>query len=222
MSRRLIPVTRAARIGLATAASSRAVLGASFTWLALLVGVYAADAGPPLPAMATTAAVLFPIAAWAAAAHLAATSDDLRAVLTAATGRPVALLLDAVPPLIWLIGAAVTGVAAAALFDPHPAPPVHWLLGVALHLLSGLVGVALALSLQALRQTRGGQSLTILAAALASALVPFLPPIRPLLQAWSAADHPAGTALEVWSLLGPVVLTAVLTALAGLLRRRRP
>ena len=169
----------------ATAPTSRAVLGASFTWLALLVGVYAADAGPPLPAMATTAAVLFPIAAWATAAHLAATSDDLRAVLTAATGRPVALLLDAVPALIWLIGAAVTGVAAATLFDPHPAPPVHWVLGLALHLLSGLVGVALALTLQALRQTRGGQTLTILAAALASALVPF-PPIRPLLQAASS------------------------------------
>ena len=95
----------------------------------------------------------------------------------------MALLLDAVPALVWVIGAAVTGVAAAALFDPHPAPPVQWLLGLALHLLSGSV-----------------------------------PCCRPGAPRTTQRDRGS----RLCSLLGPLVLTAGLTAHAGLLRRRRP
>jgi hypothetical protein len=218
---RLVPLRRAAGIGLVTAAADRAVLGATFAWLLVLAGVYAADAGAVLPATATTAVLLFPIAAWATAAGLAATSEDVRALLTAAIGRPATLLCDAVPALAWLVAAAALGVAAPLLFDPHPAPPGQRLLGLALHLCSGVSGTALAFFLSALRTSRGAQTLLIVAAAVASALVPYLPPIRPLLQAWSAPDHPAGPALQVWSVLGPVLLAAVLGLGTAALRRHR-
>ena len=218
----LVPLRRAARLGLAGAAASRSVLGASFAWLLTLAAVYAADAGPPLPAMAATAAVLFPIAAWATAASLAATSDDLRALFTAANGRARTLVTDALPGSLWTSAAGALGVAANLVLDPHPAPLQHRVVGLALHLACGLTGVALALATTALGLTRGAQTLTIIAAALASALVPLVPPVRPVLAAWSGSRLPPSAWLGVWSLLGPLLLTAALTAATLVLRRHRP
>ncbi len=141
-------------------------------------------------------------------------------MITAADGRSGALFLDAVPSLAWLAAAAALGVAAPALFDPHPAPLEQWLLGLVLHLLSGLTGLALAFLLHALGMTRGAQTLTIVASSVASALVPHLPPIRPLLQAWTVPRPPPGTAMELWSLLGPALLTTALTIATAALPRR--
>src|SRR5206468_1837575 len=70
----LVPVGRVLRLGATAAVASRSLLAATFAWLAVLAAVYAADAGPPRQAMAFTAALLFPVAAGAAAAQLAAGS----------------------------------------------------------------------------------------------------------------------------------------------------
>lgn len=218
----LIPLNRAVRLGLATAGASRAVLGAFFVWLLTLAAVYGADAGAPLPAMAATAAVLYPVTAWATAAHLASTSPDLRAMLTAASGRSRTLVAETVPGLSWVVVTGLLGTAANLVFDPHPAPVHQRLIGLGLHLVCGLVGVALAFTTHALGLTRGAQTLAIIATALASALIPMLPPIRPVLQAWSGSQLPASVWEGAWSLLGPLALTAVLTAATLILRRRHP
>jgi hypothetical protein len=214
-----VPITRATGLGLATAAASRSVLAASFSWLVLLAAVYAADAGPPLPALAVTASVLLPIAAWATAAQLAATSADLRQVLTAADGRARVLIADALPPLLWVLAATAVGVLANAVLDPHPAPLTDRLLGALLHLLCGVVGAALALALHAGHVTRGVQALVVVAASLASARLGGLPPAGPVLSTWGAGEPP-GPLVAGWALTGPVLVTAGLLTVTLWLRRR--
>jgi hypothetical protein len=216
----LVPVGRALRLGAAAAVASRSLLGATFAWLAALAGVYASDAGPPRQPMAFTAALLFPVAAWAAAAMLAAGSDDLRAVLTAADGRARVLAVDLALPLAWVVGAALTGVLAPLLFDARPAPATTFGLGAVLHLLCGAAGAALALLLHALRVSRGVQLLVVVLAGLVSGRLALVPPIGPVLAAWSG-DAAPGAARAVWSFLGPVVVTAALVAAAAAVRRRR-
>jgi hypothetical protein len=216
----LVPVGRAVRLGATAAVASRSLLGATFAWLAALAGVYASDAGPPRQPMAFTAALLFPVAAWATAAMLAAGSDDLRAVLTAADGRGRVLLADTALPLAWLLGAAVTGVLAPLLFDPRPAPATTFLLGALLHVLTGAAGAALALLLHALRVSPGVQLLVVVLAGLASGRLALLPPIGPVLAAWSGDADP-GTAAAVWSFAGPLVVVVALATGAAAVRRRR-
>lgn len=216
----LVPVGRALRLTVTAATASRSLLAATFAWLLVLAAVYASDAGPPLPAMAVTAAALLPVAAWATAASLAATSEDLRAVLTAADGRPRVLVVDALGPLLFVVAAAVLGVLAALVFDPHPAALSGWLLGGLLHLLCGAVGVALALLLHAAGLARGTQALVVIAASLASGRLRWLPPDGPVLSGWGA-DRDPSPVLAAWAIAGPVVVTALLLAGAAVLRRRR-
>jgi hypothetical protein len=220
MSAPLVPVGRAVRLGAAAAVASRSLLGATFVWLGTLAGVYASDAGPPRQAMAFTAALLFPAAAWAAAAMLAAGSDDLRAVLTAADGRGRVLAADTALPLAWVLGAAGTGVLASLLFDPHAAPATSFLLGAVLHLLTGAGGAALALLLDALRLPRGVQLVVVVLAGLASGRLAALPPIGPVLAAWSGDADP-GTTAAAWSFAGPLLLVAALLSCTAAVRRRR-
>ena len=208
------------RLSAVSAVASRSLLGATFAWLAALAAVYASDAGPPRQPMAFTAALLFPVAAWATAAMLAAVSQDLRAVLTAADGRVRVLAIDLALPLAWIVGAALTGVLAPLLFDPHPAPATTFGLGAVLHVLCGAAGAALALLLHALRVSRGVQLLVVVLAGLVSGRLALLPPIGPVLAAWSG-DAAPGAGRAVWSFAGPVVITAALVAGAAAVRRRR-
>jgi hypothetical protein len=216
----LVPVARALRLTVTAATASRSLLAAAFSWLLVLAAVYASDAGPPLPAMAVTAAVLLPIAAWATVASLAATSEDLRAVLTAADGRPRVLLVDALGPLLFVLVAGLLGVLAGLVFDPHPASARAWLLGGLLHVLCGVVGIGLGLLLSALRLARGTQAVVVIAASIASGRLRWLPPDGPVLAGWGAGRDPS-SALVVWALSGPLLVTAVLVAGTALLRRRR-
>jgi hypothetical protein len=215
-----VPLGRAARLGLVTAAASRSVLAASFSWIVVLAAVYAADAGPPLSALAFTAAALLPVSAWATAAHLAATSADLRQVLIAANGRVRVLVADALPPVLWVLTATAAGVGANWLLDPNPAPVGHRALGALLHLVCGCTGAALALLLHAGRMTRGVQALVVVAATLASARLAWLPPAGPVLSSWGAGVRPGPLAAS-WALLGPLFVTAGLLAVTLRLRRRR-
>jgi hypothetical protein len=218
--RPLVPVGRAVRLVLMAATASRSLLAAAFAWFLVLAAVYAADAGPPLPAMAVTASALLPVASWAAAATLGATSDDLRALVVAADGRPRMLLVDAVVPGLMVAGAALLGVVAPLLFDPHPLSARDALLGATLHLLCGAVGVGLALLLRALALARGTQALIVVAATVASGRLAWLPPDGPVLAGWGAERDPSA-ALAGWALAGPVVVTAALLAGTAALRRRR-
>jgi hypothetical protein len=208
------------RLASAAALASRSLLVATVAWFSVLAAVYATDAGARLPAMAFTAAALFPISAWATAAALAAGSADLRAVLTAADGVGRVLLADALLALSWVVGATAAGVAANALFDAHPARAGDVVLGAALHLLCGAAGGGLALLLEAAGTARGVQALVVLAATVVSGRVAVLPPVGTALSAWGA-DRSPSTAAAVWSLAGPVLLTAVLVPAAGVLRWRR-
>ena len=218
--RPLVPVSRGLLLALTAATASRSLLAAGFAWFLTLAAVYAADAGPPLSAMAVTAALLLPISAWASAAALAATGEDLRAVLTAAGGRLRALLVDALPPLLAVVVAAVLGVVAPLVFDPHPAPAGDWLLGFLLHLLCGVVGVGLALLFSALRLSRGVQTLLVVAAGLLSARLRWLPPDGPVLSIWGAGKR-AGPSATAWALAGPVLIALLLVVAAVVVRRRR-
>ncbi|NYJ08847.1 hypothetical protein [Petropleomorpha daqingensis] len=220
MSAPLVPAGRAVRLGATAAVASRSLLGATVAWLAALAAVYASDAGPPRQPMAFTAALLFPVAAWATAAMLAAGSDDLRAVLTAADGRGRVLVADTALPLAWVAGAALTGVLAPLLFDPHPAPATSYLLGALLHVLCGAAGAALALLLHALRVRPGVQLLVVVLTGLVSGRLAVLPPIGPVLAAWSGDADPAPAA-AVWSFAGPLLATAGLVVAAARTRRRR-
>lgn len=217
----LVSLRRTVLLGLASGVANRAVLAATVAWLVVLGAVYASDAGPVLPALVVTAAALFPLAAWAGAAQLAATNRDLRALLTAACGRPRTLLADAIPLLLWTTGAAVLGTLAALILDPNPAPAGDYLLGGALNLLAGGCGAALALAAHARQLTRGGTAALILAATLASLLLPGVPPAGPALRAWADPAHPPGAGPALWAVLGPAAATLLLTATAAASRARR-
>lgn len=222
----LVPLRGAVRVGFLTALGSRSVLAASMAWLVVLFGSYASDAGPQLAAMCFTAAFLFPLAAWATAAQLAAMSPDVRALITAASGFRRAFVAEVVPPLVWVVGASVLGFLANQLFDAHPigGHPLAWqrrLLGLVLHLATGAGGVALAMVAHARQLTRGATGLLILGVAMGSVLQPLLPPEGPVLRAWAdAARQPTGFE-QVWALLGPLLATGLLLAAAARWRRRR-
>lgn len=157
----LVPLRQAIRVGFLTALGSRSVLTASLAWFAVLLSSYASDAGPQLAAMAFTSAFLFPIAAWATAAQLAAMSPDVRALLTAASGRRQAFIADLVPPLAWVAVASLLGFIANQVLDAHPLGvqhPLAWqrrALGLLLHVVAGSSGVGLALAAHARQLTRG-------------------------------------------------------------------
>jgi hypothetical protein len=218
--RPLVPVSRGLLLALTAATASRSLLAAGFAWFLSLGAVYAADAGPPLAAMAVTAALLLPISAWAAAAALAATGADLRALLIAADGRLRALLVDALLPLLTVVAAAVLGVAAPLLFDPHPAPAGDWLLGFLFHLLCGAVGSGLALLFSALQLSRGAQALLVVAGSVLSGRLRWLPPAGPVLAGWGTGTKPSA-GFAAWSVVGPQVVTALLVVATAIARRRR-
>ena len=220
MNKPPIPMARAVRLGLATAAASKSLLAASFFWIVVLAGVYAADAGPPLSALAFTAAALLPISAWATAGYLSATNADLRQVATAANGSVRVLVADALTPIAWVLVAAAAAVIANAVLDPHPAPLSTRLFGGLLHLVCASVGVGLALALHAGRTTRGVQALLIVAATLPSARLRWLPPAGPILSTWGSAK-PSGWGSTMWALIGPIAISTGLLAITLRLRRRR-
>lgn len=222
----LVPLRRMVTVAVLTAVGSRSVLAASLTWFAVLFASYASDAGPQLAAMTFTAAFLFPLAAWATAAQLAALSPDVRALLTAASGRRQAFVADLVPALAWVVAAALLGFVANQVLDAHPAhqPPLVWqrrLLGLLLHLLTGACGVGLALAAHARQLTRGTTGLLVLGVATVSLLVPLLPPEGPVLRAWADALRQPSALQQVWAVAGPLLVTAGLLLLAALWRRRR-
>jgi hypothetical protein len=200
--------------------ASRSLIAATAVWLGVLAAVYAADAGPPRQAMAFTAAVLFAASAWAGAAQLGAGSVDLRAVLTAATGRSRVLVVDLLLAGGWVVGATLAGVLAPVAFDPHPVSGGDMVVGAILHLECGMTGVALALLLRAAGTSRGVQAVVVLLAALASGRLEGLPPVGPVMAAWGTGRG-VPTGLAVWSLVGPVVLAGLLLACTVAVRRRR-
>jgi hypothetical protein len=106
------------------------------------------------------------------------------------------LVVDALPPLLWVLTATAAGGLADLVLDPHPAPLTERLLGALLHLVCGTVGVALALALHAGHVTRGVQALVVVAASLAIARLAWLPPAGPVLSTWGAGEEarssPAG------------------------------
>ena len=216
----LVPLSRALRLGLAGALASRSLLAATFAWLLVLAAVYASDAGPPLTAAAFTSVVLLPVGAWATAALLGSLSEDLRALLTAANGRSRVLLADGLLPALWVVGAGIVGVLAGMVFDPHPDSLLHRALALVLHLLCGAVGVALGLVLHAAGLSRGTQLVVVVAAAVVSGRLSWMPPAGPVLVAWGA-DRPAAPGLVTWALVGPVLVAGLLVAMAVRLRRRR-
>jgi hypothetical protein len=213
-----VPPSRVLRLQAAGVLSSRSLLSATAVWLGVLAAVHTADAGPPRQAMAFTAAALFPAAAWAAAAALAAGSTDLRAVLTAADGRGRVLAVDLLLTSAWVGGATVVGVLAPVVFDPHPASAADVAVGVGLHVACGSAGVGLALLLHA--GTGRGVPAAVVVLALLSGQLAALPPIGPVLAAWGS-DRDRGTAAEVWSFVGPALLAAVLVGCTAAVRRRR-
>lgn len=209
------------RIGVLAAATSRSTVAASLAWFLLLGAVYASDAGPPLPAMAFTAAALFPIAAWAALSQLAATSSDLRSLQTAASGPGRVLVADAAPGLLWAGAAAVVGVLACVGLDPQR--PSGWTaaLGLGLHALTAAAGVASALALSSYGLNRGSSTLLVVTGTVACIVFPVAPPVGPVLSAWADAEHPPSPAGAAYPWVSGLVLVGVLVSLAVSARRRR-
>jgi hypothetical protein len=216
----LIPLPRAVQVLTLAGISNRAPLGGTLGWALLVAAVYASDAGPPVPAMAFTAAALFPAAAWVTSALHASLSDDLRSILVAGCGRTRALLIDTCAPLLWVAAIALTGVIACRALDPHPPRLSQCGIGAALHLLSGTCGVALGLLVRAGRLTRGATTLAITAATVLSLVVSHVPPLGPELATWGGSDHVAADDV-VWSIAETLALLSVLTWWAAMLRRRR-
>jgi hypothetical protein len=170
--------------------------------------------------MCFTAGFLFPLAAWATSAQLAALSPDVRALLTAASGRRQSFVADLVPPMAWVAAASLLGFVANQLLDAHPLVGQRRLLGLVLRLVTGSAGIALGLAVHARQLTRGTTGLLILGVAMVSVLVPWLPPEGPVLRAWAdGLRHPTGFE-QVWAIAGPLLATAVLLAVAARWRRR--
>ncbi len=150
------------------------------------LGLGATDAagGPMLPTLATSAAILLPIAAWLTvttlnyedAAQASITAASLGGVVRARIGKLLAALLGSIalvaPSLVLACASNHADFGTRAIGT-----------GLAMHFLTALAGVSIAsLCAQPLIRSRGWTAALLLMATTACLLIPGLPPVRALLQ----------------------------------------
>jgi hypothetical protein len=200
----------------------QAVLAPMLAYLTLVAIIYASPGGPPLPPGAITAAALMPVTAWLV--RLTATSESApfaEITLTALGGplrRQAARLMAT---LAVGVGLGVVATVWGSLANPEPylTPTVITLLGM--HAAQACAGAGVGIFISPPFQVRVGTAVTFVTVlTLVSLVVPWFPPLNPLLRAVFENDWPgAGTLFAVIGQAGVVGLAGVLAG-AVLIRNR--
>ena len=190
--------------------------------LLVLAVLYSADAGPPVPAGALSAALLVPVAAWlhrlAATAESAPFADVSAVRLGGPVRRGAARLLAGL-----VVGAAlaVVSVVWAVLANPHPYPPRTVALLLGLHLVQAAAGAGLGSCVSPpLRVPVGAAVLAVAGWTVGSLALPWLPPAGPVLAAFAVEGAgggaaPGGGAGGRWAAVAAALGFAAATAAAG-------
>jgi hypothetical protein len=190
-------------------------------YLALLAVIYTGDAGAPVPAATVTSAALMPIGALVFRATAGAESlpfaDVTLVVMGGLRRRQLARLLAALV-VMTLLSAIATIWAATA--NPHHYPASTVAIIVGMHLSQSLAGVGLGCLLAAPLPVAPGASAVALAGVVtASLLIPWLPPLNPLLR---TLDHgPTPSALTIAAVLAQAAALGLILALTALPVARR-
>lgn len=200
----------------------QAVLAPVLAYICLVAIIYAGPAGPPLPPGAITAVGLMPVSAWLV--RLTATSEsapfaEITLTVLGGTLRRQAARLAATLGVGLALGVLATVWASLANPEPYLTPTVITLLGM--HASQALAGVGVGIFIAPPLRVRAGTAVTaVTGLTLASLVVPWLPPLNPLVRALYHSDWPGpGTLLVVIGQAGLVGAAGVLVG-AALIRNR--
>lgn len=191
----------------------QAVLAPVLAYLCLVATIYAGPAGPPLSPGSITAVALMPVTAWLV--RLTATCEsapfaEITLSVLGGPGRRQAARLAATLAVTVALGVIATIWAALANPVPYLTPTVITLLGM--HAAEACAGAGVGICIAPPLRVRVGTAVTVVTAlTLVSLVVPWLPPLNPLLRAIYQDSSPGP-----WVLLA-VVGQAGLVGLAGVL-----
>ncbi|NHC13118.1 hypothetical protein G9H71_04910 [Motilibacter sp. E257] len=188
--------------------SSRRCLAAWTVYAALLAAVYASDAGPPLPAYASTAGALCAVALWIVLTGFV-TDRSTTSLLAAAAGGAARLHgLQAAAGLVASLPLVALAVGWGWAAGPHPAASRTLAVGLLAHLAAVLVGGGVgALASPPVLRDRALCLAVAVGALVLAFTVPPATPLGPLLRGLNArsaglADAAAwGLAAAGWGLV---------------------
>jgi hypothetical protein len=193
----------------------QAVLAPVLAYLCLVAVIYASPAGPPLAPGAITAVALMPVTAWlvrlTATAESAPFAEITLTVLGGPLRRQVARLAATLSVAVAL-GVLATVWASLANPKPYLTPTVVTLLGM--HAAEACAGAGVGIFIAPPLRIRAGTAITVVTGlTLVSLVVPWLPPLNPLLRAVYQNSWPGpGTLLVV---IGQAGIVGLLGGLAG-------
>ena len=199
----------------------QAVLPPVLAYLSLVAVSYASPAGPPLRPGAVTSVALMPVTAWLV--RLAATSEStpFAEITLAALGGP--LRRQAARLAATLSAAAALGGVAiiwAALADPGPYPATTVIALVGMHLAEACAGAGIGMLVAPPLRIRAGAAITaVIGLTVVSLVVPWLPPLNPLLRA--VYQHPSPGPGQLAVITCEAAAVGVAAALAGAVAIRR-
>jgi hypothetical protein len=200
----------------------QAVLAPAGGYFLLVAAIYAGPAGPPLQAAAVTAVALMPVTAWLVRLAATAESQPFAEITLATLGGP--LRRQAARLAATLCVAAVLATAAiiwAALTDPEPYPAPTVVTMVGMHAAEALAGAGVGMLIAPPLRTRAGTAIAaVTGLTVVSLVVPWLPPLNPLLRAVYQHPSPGPALLAVITCQAAAVGAAAALAGAALIRRR--
>ena len=207
------------RYGLRLLALRQSAVAPGLTYLAIVAGIYASDAGPAVPAGTATAVLLLPVTAWLARLLAGSESNAFADLTLLRLGGPVRRQLAWAATTVLVasvLGAVAIGWGRIANPNPYSARSV--LLLAVLHLVLAVNGAALGALLSRPFPVPTGMAVLLgVAAIVASAAIRWLPPIGPILRAF--AGDPASDARQIVAVLAAVGTAAVLLGLGCVLSR---
>jgi hypothetical protein len=187
----------------------QAVLAPVLAYLSLVATIYASPAGPPLSPGAVTAVALMPVTAWLVRLTATCESAPFAEITLAVLGGPLrrqAARLTATLTVAVALGVVATVWASLANPKPYLTSTVITLLGM--HTAEAFAGAGVGIFIAPPFRVRAGTAITVVTGlTVVSLVVPWLPPLNPLLRAIYQNSSP-----------GPWVLLAVVgqAGLAGL------
>jgi hypothetical protein len=191
----------------------QAVLAPVLAYLCVVATIYVGPAGPPLSPGSVTAVALMPVTAWLV--RLTATSEsapfaEITLTVLGGPGRRQVARLAATLAVSMALGVIATIWAALANPVPYLTPTVITLLGM--HAAQACAGAGVGICIAPPLRVRVGTAVTLVTGlTLVSLVVPWLPPLNPLLRAIYQNSSPGPWVLLV------VVGQAGLVGLAGVL-----
>ena len=200
----------------------QSALAPVLVFLSVVAMVYASAAGPALPAGSVTAVALMPTAAWLIRLVSGVESGTFAQVTLVALGsrrRRLAARVLATGAVVAALS--VVDVAWAVVANPQPYPVGTIVALLALHLAEGAAGIGLGALVSPPLSDRPGLAVTVVVGYCIVGLVtPWLPPLRPVLQALQHdAETPVGVLLLV--VLQALAFGVVCLGAALVLERRR-